>query len=82
MCLKMDCEQDLDLKAFNIPNADFGIDQIFQIEATRVNKALSTIKPDLMKIGMKLFDKSSHPNLQTLVHNTYLRMAKDLAWLE
>ena len=35
-----------------------------------------------MKTGMKLFDKSSHPNLQTLVHQTYQRMAKDLAWLE
>ena len=35
-----------------------------------------------MKVGAKLFEKNSHPNLQTLVHNTYLRMAKDLAWLE
>ena len=35
-----------------------------------------------MRTGMKLFDKSSHANLQTLVHQTYLRMAKDLAWLE
>ena len=78
----MDYEEDLDLKAFNIPNAEFGIDQIFQIESKRVNKALATIKPDLMKVGAKLFEKNSHPNLQTLVHNTYLRMAKDLAWLE
>ena len=27
-------------------------------------------------------DKRTHPNLQTLVHNTYVRMAKELAWLE
>jgi len=35
-----------------------------------------------MKIGLKLFNKQIHPNLQTLLKATYTRMAKDLAWLE
>lgn len=77
----MDHEEDLNLEDFAY-KGDFDMDMIFQIEATRVNKALTTIKPDLLKVGNKLFEKNSHPNLQTLVHNTYIRMAKDLAWLE
>ena len=32
---------------------------------------------------MKLFEKGlDQAELQTLVHQTYIRMAKDLAWIE
>ena len=34
-------------------------------------------------MGMKLFEKGyDQCNLGTLVHETYIRMAKDLAWIE
>ena len=63
MCLLNAGEEQLDVTDFALPNQDFGVDQIFQVQEKRVTKALDTIKPDLMKAGMKLFTKSSQANL-------------------
>jgi len=60
----------------------FGVDEIFQFQNRRINNDLNTVKTDLKKARKQLLGKKGFPQLQSLVQETYRKMAKDLSWLE
>lgn len=83
MMLKQPCNEDFDMDIFSGSAEDFSIDDIYKFQERRVKKQLDTITPSLKRRGNKsALDSKVQPVLTTLVNDTYVRMAKELAWLE